>query len=275
MMKLPEDTHIQQSEIKFVDSPLPLDAVMYGFVVDSDANSKNAQIMRRLMLLHDNPDWREIVLDGKQTKDHLNLQDCDKHFESPFAPFVDSFGQLLTLLNHKIERMKQFEDKILNQRNEDGLDWLVYRESVVVQVAGMCVEKEENNTKNYTIQSFLYRQGVDDINAILGDLLEQNLCVDGNGEAVTVRTALKIVRDKFICHFDNIEQYDLHGNDRVGGWSRGDMLVLLDLLLPMTSKMEGVVVKLIRTMNYIYERVLQKRRCEYIFKNQKTFETEK
>lgn len=68
-MKFPEDIHIPQSQIKFADSPLPLDVAPNGFTVDSDANYKNAQIMLRL-----------------------------KSF----------FGQLLTLLNNKTERMNQY-----------------------------------------------------------------------------------------------------------------------------------------------------------------------
>ena len=269
-MKIPEDTHIPQSQIQYADSPLPLNAVLYGFTVDRDAEQKNEEIMQRLKQLYDKHDWQEIVLEGKQTNDHLAASNCVEHFESPFASFVDSFGQLLTLLDHKIERMRQFEAMLIDQQGVNCLDWLVYRESVVVQVAGMCVESNRNNTKNYTIQAFLHRQGVEEVDTTLNQLLEHHLCVDGNREAVTTRTALKIVRDKFICHFDNIEPYDLHGNVRSDSWSRGDMLVIMNLLLPAASNRECIVVRLIRAMNCIYEKVLQEKRYEYLFKNLRT-----
>ena len=264
-MTSPDDIHISRNDLIYSDVRLPREAVLFGFTIDDDRNTANQQILNRLAMLDDKDvDWHDIILDGKCDRRSGSVCDNnDKRCESPFAPFVLSFEQLLLLLKNKLNRMLQLE-KLQQESSEVvcPLDWFIYRESIITQVAGMCVASNKDNKKNYTIQAFLYRQGEEDCCSAVENILEQSLCVDCNRNSINVRTALKIVRDKFICHFDNLEKYDLHGNiDRFSSnWSRGDMLVLLKLLLPCVSDDACAVIRLIQAINDVYINVIQNRK---------------
>lgn len=229
-MKFPSDRHIAEQDCRFADCRLPIDAVLHGFTIDSDKS--DVQVLNRLRLLEgQTPD--EIVLDGR-IKREAALQDKDvcfeKHIEAPFASFVAMFGKKINLVECRLQRMLELQD-VTVWRN---LDWLTYRDMVIVQVAAMCVDRTATEHDGYTIQSLLRRMGQEHLIGGIDKVLNKNVAVDADHNDVTVRIALKTIRDKFLCHYDNHENYDLYGNDKevLHRWSLTDMFVLEQLLLP-------------------------------------------
>jgi len=228
-MKTPNDIHISEKDCRFTDCKLPADAVLYGFTVDFDGDKLNAIIKDKLSDLEGrSPD--EIILDGEIQR--LNSKDdalhLEKRLQTPFATFVAAFEKKIDLVVNRLQRMYELQ----NVTAWRSLDWLTYRDMVIVQVAAMSVDVQANKRGGYTIQSLLERIGQPQLIVELDKVLDKAIAVDAHHNTVSVRAALKIVRDKFLCHYDNHESYDLYGKDKETFWSLADMFVLEQLLLP-------------------------------------------
>ena len=122
---------------------------------------------------------------------------------------------------------------------------LLYRalaESIITQISAMCIENPWHK-ENYTIQGLLKRQKRVALERQINEVLDRGLCLDCDGKALTVGMCIKTLRNKFICHFDNFEDYDLTGKEGVadGKWTLGDREVLLKLLITDTQNIDDLV----------------------------------
>ena len=228
-MGRPEDIQIPQKEFIFADKKLPFKAALFGFEVTNDSEKKNEEILSRLYMLQTATKPEQIRLEGKigNPNEKRGSQNVPGRIESPFAPYVDSFAQNIDLL---VQRIRRFNE--LGFTHADSLDWFAYQDMILVQTAAMCVEKRDGN---YTIQSFLARQGKVELCGKINEILDRVVCVDAVGASVNVWRALKILRDKFLCHLDNHEDYSLAEgkNGEENAWTSGDRIVLSRLLLPL------------------------------------------
>ena len=227
-MGRPEDIQIPQKEFIFADKELPFKAALFGFEVTNDSEKKNEEILSRLQVLQTATEPAQIRLEGKigNPDEKRGSQNVPERIESPFAPYVDSFAQNINLL---VQRIRRFNE--LGFSHTDSLDCFTYQDMILVQTAAMCVEKRDGN---YTIQSFLARQGKVEFCGKINEILDRVVCVDAVGASVNVWLALKILRDKFLCHLDNHEDYNLTEGKKgeVNAWTPGDRIILARLLLP-------------------------------------------
>lgn len=252
-MKTLDDTHIPERDCRFADNKLPVDAVLYGFTIDYNGDKKHAQLMDKLLSMNGKSP-EKIVLDGVLRR---QSQPCggvspEKYLEAPFSSFVMAFGKKIDLVISRLQRMFDLQAETECRH----LDWLTYRDMVLVQVCAMCVDKQADGRDGYTIQSLLRRIGQEHLIAEIDKVLDKTIAVDATHNGISVRTALKTVRDKFLCHYDNHESYDLYGNDKENYWSVKDMIVLEQLLLPPVCEKTapiGAVRELVLVIIKVFE----------------------
>ena len=116
------------------------------------------------------------------------------------------------------------------------LQYFAIAEAIVTQIAAMCVERPKP-PDNYTIQVLLKRQKKDHLIERVKKILGQALCVDCDGHEMTMAMCIKVLRNKFICHYDNFEDYDIAGNEGVGEgkWTSEDRDTLFHVLFSAGS----------------------------------------
>ena len=172
----------------------------------------------------------EIVMEGRLSGREQNIHFReDEQQETPFAPFAQNFEMSVYRLTQKYLRYKALR---MHDASPQNIDLFTYRDSIFVDVAAICTENER--LENYTIKVYLRRQKHIGLYAPIEVILNRKICVDCDKMEITVAKAIKILRDKFICHFDNFEDYDMTGRDGLsdGKWTPGDRIVLSELLLP-------------------------------------------
>lgn len=229
-IKQPDDFVIRLDEVKFTRNGFPREALFWGYTVDLGGAEKNNNILSRLKSIHDGAPPDEILMEGRLSgrEREMNSREYELQ-ETPFAPFALNFEMSMHRLTQKYLRynvLRKHDDSPQN------IDLFTYRDSILVDVAAICTENEKR--ENYTIKVFLRRQKHNDLYAPIGEILDRKICVDCDKAEITVANAIKILRDKFICHFDNFEDYDMTGRDGLsdGKWTPGDRIVLSELLLP-------------------------------------------
>ena len=78
---------------------------------------------------------------------------------------------------------------------------------IIVQLRAMCIENERYKN-NYTAQILLRKIGEDALANNIDKMLSEEF-YDGS-IPVSIKTALKIVADEFICHYDNFDGEKSH-----------------------------------------------------------------
>lgn len=116
--------------------------------------------------------------------------------------FIKHFNVHFELL---LRRYKRFRE--INTIGNNDIDVITYLDMIVVQLRAMCIENERYK-KNYTAQILLRKVGEDALAQRIDDMLKEDF-YDGSIQ-VDIRTALKILADEFICHYDNFDGEDLH-----------------------------------------------------------------
>ena len=110
--------------------------------------------------------------------------------ERDFITYIDHFNMHYKLLLRRYKRFTEIDDI----RNAD-IDVITYLDIIIVQLRAMCIESPKLKS-NYTAQNLLRLMKRDD--------LAQFFSYRDNCD---IREALKILADKYICHYDAIE-YD-------------------------------------------------------------------
>ena len=119
--------------------------------------------------------------------------------------FIEHFNVHYSLL---LRRYKKFRE--LSKYNFDNIDLLTYLDIIVVQLRAMCVESPQNK-KNYTVQTLLKQLGEPELAQRIDDMLEEEFLGDVLVSGFTIKKALKLLADRFICHYDNFDGKDSDG----------------------------------------------------------------
>lgn len=116
-------------------------------------------------------------------------------------PFIKHFCMHFDLLMRRYERFKEIDDP----HNTD-IDVITYLDMIIVQLRAMCIESPKLK-KNYTAQNLLRKIGEEALADKIDEMLEETFyeCMD-----ISIRKALKMLADGFICHYDNFEGDNLH-----------------------------------------------------------------
>ena len=180
---------------------------------------------------------------GKGSITSVKFKGGNELLEFPYAPFQEHFK---SLIDNVISRVQRLHD--LEQTNCNSLDREVYAETVISQIAAICIENPKHDD-NYTLQNCLRRLKKSDLVIPVEDVLGRILCVDCDGTKISVRDCIKTLRNKFVCHYDNFDDYDVSGNESTGDgkWTLSDKHVIIDLLFPRVSK--GPIDELIMAMS--------------------------
>ena len=121
----------------------------------------------------------------------LELFDYIKHFNVHFS-----------LLLRRYKRFKE-----INTVPNADIDVITYIDMIIVQLRAMCIESERHK-HNYTAQILLRKVGEEELADKIDAMLNEDFS-DGSMQ-VTIKTALKLLADEFICHYDNFDGDKLH-----------------------------------------------------------------
>ncbi|MBO7684671.1 MAG: hypothetical protein J6T51_08110 [Kiritimatiellae bacterium] len=182
-----------------------------------DETSKLREELGNIPVLHGR--WAEPKnCKGGKTPVQIELQ------ESPFAEFASHFRMNFTSVCSRLAYLHRLE-------NDYRLQSLALMEVIITQIAAMCVE-HERHSDNYTIQVLLKRQKKKELLESISAVLSRVICRDCDGKELNVGMGIKALRNKFICHFDNFEDYDISGKENVGDgkWTISDRNILMRLL---------------------------------------------
>ena len=121
--------------------------------------------------------------------------------EKELLQYIDHFNIHYRLL---LKRYKRFIE--VNDISNTDIDVITYFDIIIVQLRAMCIESP-NFKKNYTAQNPLRLMQRNDLATKIDDMLaEQFFSYMDNCD---IRKALKIMADKYICHYDSFEDDDL------------------------------------------------------------------
>ena len=102
----------------------------------------------------------------------------------------------------QLRRYKRLKD-IYSIQNAKDIDVITYIDMILVQLRAMCIENERYKN-NYTAQILLRKIGEEDLANKIDEMLNEEF-YDGSMQ-VNIKTALKILTDGFICHYDNFDK---------------------------------------------------------------------
>ena len=127
----------------------------------------------------------------------------EEYFEQlKLLEYINHFNVHFALLLRRYKRFKE-----INTIGNNDIDVITYLDMIVVQLRAMCIENERYKN-NYTVQILLRKVGEDSLADKIDDMLNEEF-YDGSLN-VNIRTALKIIADEFICHYDNFDGENQH-----------------------------------------------------------------
>lgn len=116
--------------------------------------------------------------------------------------YIEHFNIHFKLLLRRYKRFKE-----INKLHNNDIDVVTYLDMIVVQLRAMCIENERYK-ENYTAQILLRKVGEEKLAQKIDNMLNEDF-YDGSLQ-VNIRTALKILADEFICHYDNFDGEKRH-----------------------------------------------------------------
>lgn len=111
-------------------------------------------------------------------------------FYRKFSDFEKKFFNNLELLIERINKLKSLKP--------GTLDYWTYYDAVLVQIRAMFIENPGRKS-NHTFQNYLKKIGQDDAAGVIDDYLNTEIA-----EGISLKEAIKITVDKFIAHYDKI-----------------------------------------------------------------------
>jgi len=120
--------------------------------------------------------------------------------EREFIQYIEHFKMHFNLLLRRYKRFKE-----INDLSNTDIDVITYLDMIIVQLRSMCVESP-NLKKNYTAQNLLCLMKRDDLARKIDNMLDEDFF---SYRDCTIKTALKIMADNYICHYDNFEDDDI------------------------------------------------------------------
>lgn len=120
------------------------------------------------------------------------------------AEFIRHFEIHWKLFLKRYERYLELEATA----SVNNFDYCTYFDMLIVQVRAMCIESA-NLKNNYTIQNLMRKIAEEELAKCIDDELQKPLLeilIDNNtGSPMTLKKAIKILADGFICHYDNFD----------------------------------------------------------------------
>ncbi len=158
-----------------------------------DDYSKRQEIAQKMKMVIDGKGSERIV---EEVTEIWNLGTLDQ-----LSLFIKNFNMHYSLLLRRFKRFKEIDDPM----NTD-IDVMTYLDMILVQLRSICLEHEKYHN-NYTAQNLLHRLGRDDLADTINAMLEEQFF--DYRDNCTVREAIKILTDDYVCHYDSIEEDDL------------------------------------------------------------------
>ena len=117
--------------------------------------------------------------------------------------FIDHFQFSIELLALRLDKFKMISTKDLR---ENKTELFTYFDIIIVQLRAMFIENERYKT-NYTFQNYLSLIGQEDkiekITQYLNKPFIDENYTDKSGGVISIKTAIKILSDQYICHYDD------------------------------------------------------------------------
>lgn len=176
------------------------------------------------------------VLHGRFGKEKVckNEQHIVELQESPLASFAQHFWRNAVKVRDCLNFLRRLEQTYSLQHD-------VFSETIIMYLAAMCADDDADN---YTVQNFLKRQKKKELIKPISEILSRVVCRDCDGRELTVRDCIRTLRNKYICHFDNFEDYDIYGNEGIGEgkWTLDDRDMMFRLLFNDGGHINDLVV---------------------------------
>lgn len=112
--------------------------------------------------------------------------------------YCRNFDVHYALLLRRYERFKE-----INVLGNFDIDIITYFDMIVVQLRALCIESNIYKN-NYTAQILLRKLGYSDLAKRIDHMLGESFFEEVS-PPMTIRDALKLLADKFICHYDNYD----------------------------------------------------------------------
>jgi hypothetical protein len=126
----------------------------------------------------------------------IDQESLKKVFDTPFSTqFIFNIEQL----NYRLERLSQINPNDASNNKE----YLMVFDAAIVLFRSLFLEKGD---KNYTFQNYYRLIGQPEVADAIDDFLDSRF---ESWSEVSIRTVLKRIADKFICHVDSITLEDL------------------------------------------------------------------
>ena len=122
--------------------------------------------------------------------------------------YCRNFDVHYTLLLRRYERFKE-----INVPGNFDIDAITYLDMIVVQLRALCIESNIHKN-NYTAQILLRKLGYPDLAERIDHMLGESFFEEEDSTSVTIRDALKLLADKFICHYDNYDAPEQDNQNR-------------------------------------------------------------
>lgn len=123
--------------------------------------------------------------------------------------FQSNFNNNFELLVYRLNKLKTLSP--FDYCNH--FEWLTYSDSIITQFRAMFMENQQKKT-NYTYQIFLKDIGENEKADAIDKYLDQAFFnssimeLKNKNEVLSIRSAVKFIADKFICHYDNVNSYE-------------------------------------------------------------------
>lgn len=127
----------------------------------------------------------------------INMEEKNVDELISLAEFIEHFNIHYKLLLRRYARFKEI-DTVYNT----DIDVITYFDMIIVQLRAMCIESAYLKN-NYTAQILLRKVGEGLLAEKLDAMLREEFLEDVMD--LTIRNAIKILADRFICHYDNFD----------------------------------------------------------------------
>lgn len=131
---------------------------------------------------------------------------ADSQINSPYfnmeifgTPFMQQFSFNIDLLNYRMSRLWEIDTTI----KENQQEYLMVFDATLALFRAMFLEKRNDN---YTFQNYFRKTGREEVAIKIDTFLDTPFASYMN---VSIRTVLKFIADKFVCHVDNVENSDI------------------------------------------------------------------
>ena len=127
----------------------------------------------------------------------LDTEENDADELIALSEFIDHFNVHYMLLLRRYKRFRKIDDI-----SNTDIDVITYFDMILVQIRSMCIENE-GLKKNYTVQNLLRKVAEPELAEKLDDMLNEEFLTGVTD--FTIKRAIKILTDGFICHYDNFD----------------------------------------------------------------------